>query len=211
MTRVAPSLLRVALTGGIATGKSYCLARFAALGAATIDADVLARAAVEPGSAGLAAVAARFGRDVLMPDGQLDRARLAGIVFADERARRDLEDIIHPFVYADIARWITSLASDAGTPAPAVAIADVPLLFESGHAADFDRVIVVACPRDQQVARLMARDGLDRAEAERRLASQWPIDRKRDRADFVIDTSQRFEDTDRQVRDVAQRLGLPRT
>src|SRR5215471_9486265 len=115
---------RVALTGGIATGKSYCLARFAELGAATIDADLLAREAVAPGSAGLKAVADRFGAGVLAADGSLDRAALGRIVFADPKARAALEAIVHPEVYRRIQEWYANLPS--GTP---VAIADIPLVF----------------------------------------------------------------------------------
>jgi len=191
-------MLRVALTGGIATGKTYCLARLAALGAPVIDADRLARDAVAPGTTGLAAVTARFGSEVLEPDGALDRARLAAIVFADPDARRDLERIIHPIVYRGISDWTAGLAS-AGRP---LAVADVPLLYETGHDRDFDRVVVAACPPDLQVRRLAGRDGLAEPEARRRLAAQWPIERKRASADYVIDTGGTLEATDRQVEDV---------
>src|SRR3954471_8696909 len=107
-------LLRVALTGGIATGKSFALARFAALGVPTLDADVLARAAVAPGSSPLAAVFARFGASVVAKDGSLDRAALGRVVFSDRAARSDLEAIIHPVVYRQIGEWFVSLP--AGTP-----------------------------------------------------------------------------------------------
>lgn len=191
--------LRVALTGGIATGKSHCRERFAALGVPTIDADQLAREAVRPGSPGLAAVAARFGPGILTPSGDLDREGLARVVFADATARGDLEAIIHPKVYAAIEAW---LAQHAGAR---VAIADIPLLFETGHELDFDRVIVASCPEAQQLARLAAR-GLSESEAQERLASQLPIADKVARADYVIDTSGTFEETDKQVRDVYTRL-----
>jgi dephospho-CoA kinase len=199
---VTTPVLRVALTGGIATGKSYCLIRFRALGAETIDADVLAREAVRPGSDGLTAVVARFGGAVLDDHGKLDRAALAKIVFADEAARHDLEAIIHPFVRAAIARWYDDLAAaktPRATESPIVAIADIPLLYEQNRARDFDRVIVAACSPDQQRERLMARDGLSQEEADRRIAAQWPIDRKRALADDVIDTSSTLADTNRQV------------
>ena len=200
---MTPTLLRVALTGGIATGKSYCLRRLQALGIPVIDSDVLARQAVEPGTPGLAAVVARFGSDVLQSDGTLNRAALAGIVFADPQARRDLEAIIHPYVFRSIVEWFDSVATDRSVR---VAIADVPLLFEAGRSADFDRVIVVACRPDQQVQRLMSRDGLRREEAERRIAVQIPIDEKRARADEVIDTSGSEADTDRQIEELVERL-----
>jgi dephospho-CoA kinase len=197
---VAGRVLRVALTGGIATGKSYCLKRFATLGAETIDADVLARQAVESGTPGLAAVVARFGRDVLKADGALDRAALARIVFADDGARRDLEAIVHPYVFEARDAWLSTLAARAATTGESiVAIADIPLLFEAGHGADFDVIIVVACDPAQQQARVMARDHLTADEADRRIAVQWPIDRKRALADIVIDTSGSFAETDRQI------------
>ena len=114
-------MVRAALTGGIATGKSYCLARFAQLGAATIDADRLARDVVAPGTTGLAKVVERFGQGILRVDGTLDRPALGRIVFADRTARADLEAIIHPEVYRRIGDWFANLPS--GTR---VAIADIP-------------------------------------------------------------------------------------
>ncbi len=199
---MAAPLLRVALTGGIATGKSYCLARFRALGAETIDADILARDAVRPGSDGLAAVVARFGPSVLDVRGALDRSALAGIVFADANARRDLEAIVHPFVRRQIAAWTDALTAAAASRAdddPVIAIADIPLLYEQDRAGDFDRVIVAACDPERQRARVMARDGLSADEADRRIAVQLPIADKRRRADYVIDTSVDMAETDRQI------------
>jgi dephospho-CoA kinase len=194
-------MLRVALTGGIATGKSYCLQRFAALGAATIDADQLAREAVAPGSSGLRAVADRFGAGVVGADGMLDRAALARLVFANSKARAALEAIIHPEVYRRIRDWYANLP--ASTP---VAIADIPLVFETGHNHDFDEVVVAACAPEEQVRRVMARDGLPDAEARARLAAQWPIGEKVKRASGVIWTDRGFAETDRQVKDVYTRL-----
>jgi dephospho-CoA kinase len=196
--------LRVALTGDIATGKSYCLARFATLGAPTIDADLLARQAVAPGTAGFEAIRARFGAAVLTPDGRLDREALARIVFADADARHALEAIVHPAVYAAVGRWFETVGRSGQA---AIGIADVPLLYETGHASEFDAVIVAACPADQQLERLMARSGLSREAASQRIAAQWPMAEKTSRADYLIDTSGSFEQTDTQVRDVWERLG----
>jgi len=193
--------LRVALTGGIGTGKSYCLRKLAEAGAATIDADVLARQAVAPGTAGFAAIRARFGGAVVTADGGLDRDALARIIFTDADARRAVEAIIHPTVYRAIQRWFEGLRS-AQTR---VAVADIPLLFETGHEGDFDRVIVTTCRPDQQVARVMAR-GLDAADAARRIAAQLPLEDKVRRADLVVDTSGSFEDTDAHVRRVWEEL-----
>jgi dephospho-CoA kinase len=199
-------MLRAALTGGIATGKSFCLDRFAELGAATIDADAQAREAVAPGSRGLAAVVSRFGAAVLRPDGSLDRPALARIIFNDRAARADLEAIVHPEVYRRISEWFANLP--LGTR---VAIADIPLLFETGHEHEFERVIVAACDPDEQVRRVMARDGLTLADARARVAAQWPIDEKARRADVVIRTDASFAETAARVREVFQRLarGIP--
>jgi dephospho-CoA kinase len=193
-------VLRVGLTGGIATGKSYCLRRFAALGVPTIDADKLAREVVTPGSPGLRAIANRFGDAVLKPDGTLDRAALARIVFADDGARADLEAIVHPEVYQRIREWYAAL------PLSRLAIADIPLLFETGHQHDFDRVIVCACEPDEQLRRLMSRDGFSEADARARLAAQWPIDEKVARADHVIRTDGPFAETEMQVKRVYEIL-----
>jgi dephospho-CoA kinase len=194
-------VLRVGLTGGIATGKSHCLARFAALGVPVIDADVLAREAVAPGSPGLAAVARRFGSSVIGSDGTLDRAALAAIVFADRTARADLEAIVHPEVYRRISDWFASQTT--GTP---LAIADIPLLYETGRQHDFDRIIVCACEPSEQLRRVIARDGLSEQAAQARLAAQWPIGEKAARADYVIRTDWGFPETDAQVKDVFERL-----
>ena len=193
---------RIALTGGIATGKSHVRARFESLGVATIDADTLAREAVEPGSEGLAAVVARFGSGVLDPAGGLDRRKLASIVFTDTAARRDLEAIIHPFVRARSTAWFASL----DPVRHAFAIADIPLLYETGGDRDYEAVIVTACDPETQVRRVMARDTVTEGEARTRLAAQLPIAEKVNRADYVINTDGTFDETDRQVKDVLERL-----
>ena len=199
-------MLQAALTGGIATGKSYCLARFEALGIPTVDADKLARLAVAPGTPGLAAIVERFGTSVLRGDGTLDRSALAEIVFSDRAARADLEAIVHPEVYRRIRAWFAKLPP--GTP---VGIADIPLLFETGHEHDFDRVIVCACSPEEQLRRLRVRDGLDETEARARLAAQWPIEEKVRRADAVIRTDGSFAETNAQVRAIADDLLQPRS
>lgn len=187
-------MLRVGLTGGIATGKSYVVRRLREAGVPVVDSDVLAREAVAPGSAGLAAVLERFGADVLAPDGSLDRARLGELVFRDASARRDLEAIVHPIVRRGIAEFFRELPQDA-----ALGVADIPLLYETHGERNFDKVIVVACAPETQLARVMARDGLSREAAEQRLAAQLPIEEKVRRADYVIRTDGAFEETDAQV------------
>lgn len=199
-------LLRVALTGGIATGKSHCLRAFSALGVPTIDADVAARQAVEPGTYGYDHVVARFGRSVIRGDGAIDRAALGRIVFGDQGARRDLEAIVHPAVRQTIAAWLDLQSESLMPDAPGFAIADIPLLYEAGRDRDFDRVVVAACTAEQQIGRLMARDNLSRESALARLAAQWPIDDKRRRADYVIDTGGTLEQTDAMVVTVYESL-----
>jgi dephospho-CoA kinase len=198
-------MLRAALTGGIATGKSHCLARFASLGVPTIDADLLARDAVAPGSPGLAAVTARFGPDVLRADGTLDRPALGALVFADRTARAALEAIIHPEVRRRIRDWFVSLP-----PHTSFAIADIPLLFETGQEHDFDRVIVCACDATEQLRRILARNGLSEEAARQRLAAQWPIGEKVARAHHVIRTDGTFADTESQIRAVFETLNAAR-
>jgi dephospho-CoA kinase len=193
---------RVALTGGIATGKSHVRAQLEQLGVPTIDADTLARDAVAIGTPGLDAVVARFGRGVLDEAGGLDRRKLGSIVFSDSVARRDLEHIIHPAVRRAIDTWFESL----GDAAPGFAVADIPLLFETNRHRDFDSVIVTACAPSTQITRIMARDGITEAEARARVAAQLPIDEKVRRADHVISTDGSFEETNRQVREVAATL-----
>ena len=188
------TMRRAALTGGIATGKSYCLARFASLGARVVDADRLAHEAVAPGTAGLARVVERFGPQFLRPDGTLDRPALGRLVFADRTTRADLEAIIHPEVYRRIGEWFANLPAGTG-----LAIADIPLLFETGHEHDFDVVIVCACSRAEQLRRLVARDGLTEEAARARLDAQWPIEEKVARAHIVIQTDAGFAETDRMV------------
>jgi dephospho-CoA kinase len=192
---------RVALTGGIGTGKSSVRAAFEKLGVPTIDADRLARQAIAPGTTGLAAVAARFGPGVLTADRQVDRAALGAIVFADAQARADLEAIVHPVVRRGIDDWYEAL--DPGTP---LAVAEIPLLYETGRDRDFDLVVVAACDPEQQLARVMKRDGLDAETARRRIAAQLPIEDKVRRGTYVVNTGGSLADTDAQVRAVHERL-----
>ena len=198
-------MLRVGLTGGIATGKSFCLGRFAQLGVPVIDADALSREIVTPGSAALGMIATRFGPSVIARDGTLDRPALAAIVFADRTARADLESIIHPEVYRRINDWFAN--RPAGT---AFAIADIPLLFETGHEHDFDSVVVCACEPFEQLRRLIERDGLSEEAARARLAAQWPIGEKVARADYVIRTDGTFAATEGQVKKVFDALRAQR-
>ena len=211
--RQADGLLRVALTGGIATGKSYVLAQLGRRGVPTIDADRVARDVVRPGRPAWAALVERFGADICRPDRQVDRARLGGIVFADAVARADLEAIVHPPVRQAIADWFEAREAEAreAEARAALAVADIPLLYETRREGSFDRVVVTACPSEMQERRIVARDGLPVAEARRRIEAQLPIEHKTARADFVIRTDGTLEETDRQVDAVleALRRGAP--
>ncbi|HEX5335481.1 MAG TPA: dephospho-CoA kinase [Propionicimonas sp.] len=156
----------VGLTGGIGSGKSLVAELLAAHGATIIDADVLAREVVAPGTPGLAAVRERFGAGVLRADGSLDRGTLGRIVFGDPVARRDLEAIIHPAVRARAA------ALTAAAPEGAVVVQVIPLLVETGQQGNFDQVVVVDVDPEVQLSRIMLRDGLSEAEAQARLRAQ---------------------------------------
>jgi dephospho-CoA kinase len=184
---------KVALTGGIATGKSWVRRRFAHHGVPTIDADTLAHAAVAPGTPGAARILERFGTAVRSADGSIDRKALGGIVFGDEKARRDLEAIVHPAVYEAIEAWFATL------PPLAFAVADIPLLYETGRNTDFNTVVVTACTPAEQVRRLRARDGLSLEDARQRIAAQLPLAEKARRADHVIRTDGTHAETDAQV------------
>jgi dephospho-CoA kinase len=178
--------VQIGLTGGIAAGKSTASGRLAELGAVVIDADVLAREAVAPGSAGLAAVAAAFGDVVLAPDGTLDRAALGRVVFADPAARERLERIIHPLVAARRSELTSrALALD---PA-AVVVHDVPLLVEKGLTDGLDLVVVVDAPDEVRLARLVRGRGLSPDDARARLASQATRAERLAAADVVLDGS----------------------
>jgi dephospho-CoA kinase len=185
------------LTGGIASGKSTVSRMLRELGAHVLDADVLAREVVEPGTPGLAAVAARFP-GVLGPDGRLDRAKLGTRVFADANERAALNAIIHPLVREAFLEKVQALAAQGVERI----IYDVPLLIEGGLQASMDGVVLVWVPRDIQKARLKARDGLDEAAAEARLAAQLPLDDKRQYATWIVDNSGELASTRAQVEQV---------
>jgi dephospho-CoA kinase len=176
-------VLHLGLTGGIASGKSTVGQRLVEHGALLIDADILAREVVAPGTPGLAAVVARFGVGILAADGSLDRPALGRLVFADSNARRDLEQIIHPAVRARAAELVAS------APVGSVVVQMIPLLVETGQADDFDLVVVVDVPISVQEGRLIARDALSAAEAQARLAAQSSREQRLAAADVVIDNS----------------------
>jgi dephospho-CoA kinase len=186
------------LTGGLASGKSTVARHLAAKGVPVIDADQLAREVVAPGTPGLAAVVEAFGPSVLLPDGSLDRAKLASLVFTDPSLRRKLNGILHPLIGAASAARVAELTA-RGEP---LACYEAALLVENGLADAFRPLVVVAVDEDTQVARAMHRDGATDAEARARIAAQLPLAAKVAAADYVIDTSGPREETEKRVDEV---------
>src|ERR1043165_1070627 len=179
-------MLRVGLTGSIGVGKSFVASVFVELGCHVLDADQTAREVVMPGTAGLKALTAAFGEEILNTDGSLDRKRLGARVFADPRERERLNHILHPFI---IARQDEILNGwEAGDP-DGIGIVDAALMIESGGYKRFDKLIVVHCRPEVQLERLMLRNGLTREEAQRRIDSQMPQEEKQKFGDYLIDTS----------------------
>jgi dephospho-CoA kinase len=195
-------MLKVGLTGGIATGKSYVLDQFRHRGIPCLDADLLAHGVMAPGTEATSAIAERFGEAILAADGSVDRQKLGPIVFADPAARRDLEAIVHPAVYRAVAAGLRAFERLGDSD---LAVVDIPLLFETGHADQFNRVIATVCAPELQRARLEAR-GLTPDAIAQRLAAQLPAADKALRADFVIRTDGTFEETAAQVERVLRAL-----
>lgn len=188
--------MRVGLTGGIASGKSTVLAFFKACGAATVDADVIARQVVEPGTVGLKRIEEHFGKAYVRADGRLDREKLGRLIFSDTEKRKALNDLLHPLIRAEIERQMAQL--ERQTPERPV-IADIPLLVENGLTDWFRRMIVVYVPEEIQLRRLMRRNGWSEQEAKQRIAAQMPLKEKKKYADYVIDNSGSLENTKQQV------------
>jgi len=186
-------MMRVGLTGGIASGKSTVSAILVELGAVLIDADVLAREVVARGTSGLEAVVDEFGAGVLTLDGHLDRAAMGALVFADADARKRLEAIVHPLVF----ERIVDLESQA--PDDAVVVHDIPLLAESGRAETFDAVLVVHAPPELQIARMTQDRGWTREDAEARIAAQASSEERLALATHVIDNTGSTDDLRRRV------------
>ena len=196
-------MLRVGLTGSIAVGKSFVLGVLAGLGCRVVDADKTAREAVTIGSRGYAAVVNAFGKEILKPDGTLDRPKLGRLVFADDTLRQKLNSILHPFIIAQqdalMERWEQE---DPGS----IGVVDAALMIESGGYQRFDKLIVVHCRPKIQLERLMTRDSLTREEAELRIVAQMPQEEKKRYADYLIDTSDGFESARSQTEEIYRKL-----
>jgi dephospho-CoA kinase len=195
-------VLRVGLTGGIASGKTRVRTRLAECGLATFDLDRVAHTVVEPGRPAHAEIARLFGPSVLAADGRIDRRVLGGIVFSDAAAREDLNAIVHPRVFEEEERLVAELPADRRD----VVVTDATLLVESGYHVRYGRLVATHCRVDQQLERLMQRDGQSAADARARVAAQMPVDEKARYAHRVIDTSGSEEETDRAARALADEL-----
>jgi dephospho-CoA kinase len=195
--------VRVALTGGIASGKSTVAALLTELGAVAVDSDQLAREVVEPGTPGLAAVTEAFGPEVLTDDGHLDRRALGSRVFGEESARRRLEGILHPLIRARAAEL------EAAAPDGALVVHDIPLLVETGQADSFDAVVVVDVPVETQVERMVRDRGWTREDAEARVAAQASREQRRAVATYVVDNTGTRDDLRDRVTEVVDQLVSP--
>ena len=196
LSAVEGDQMLIGLTGGIATGKSTVSKMFRDRGAKIVDADQIAREVVEPGTIGVKRVAERFGQEFLNEKGEIDRKKLAALVFQDEQARKDLNSLLHPLIRQRMREDTERIFR---LNPKAVVIWDVPLLFESQLTDQVDQVIVVYIPESLQIHRLMSRNQLTKEEAIRRIQSQWPIEKKKSLADYVIDNQGSLEKTERQV------------
>lgn len=192
--------VRVGLTGGIASGKSTVSATLAELGAVVIDADLIAREVVARGTPGLDAVVAEFGPGVLTPEGDLDRPAMGALVFADPSARKRLEAIIHPLVHQRSAEL------EAAAPPGSVIVHDIPLLAEVGRGGQFDAVLVVDAPTEEQVTRMVRDRGWTREDAESRIAAQASRKDRLAIATHVIDNTGSLDDLRRRVEEAYAEL-----
>ncbi len=197
-SELTPRIARVAgLTGGIASGKSTVAAWFASWGAYVVDADEVARDIVAPGGPAFDAVIERFGETILTSDGSIDRIELGRIVFDSETDRKALETILHPAIRDESQRRFAE-----NTDGAALGIYEASLLVETGAWNEFDCLIVAACKSETQIARLIKRDGLSEDDARKRLAAQYPLEKKVELADHVIDTDGTLEETQTRARSV---------
>lgn len=196
-------MLNVGLTGGLASGKSFVGAALEDLGCKLIEADALGHEVLLPDGAAYASVVRAFGRGILNPDGEIDRKLLALEVFADRERLRLLNSLVHP----EVRRRTAELTEEYFAVDPdAIVVVEAAIHIETGAYKTFDKLIVVVCTVEQQIERAMKRDGSTRAQALARLASQMPLEQKRQYADYVIDTSGPKEDTLRQTDEVFQLL-----
>lgn len=198
-------MLRVGLTGSIAVGKSYVCEVLGELGASVLDADRTAREVVTPGTLGWQLIIERFGSNILLPNNEIDRAKLGAIVFADEQKRQLLNSIVHPLVIETQNDWLREQTAESPH---GIAVIDAALMIESGGYQRFDKIIVVWCEAAIQLQRLMTRNDLSEAEALKRISAQMPQEEKKRYADYLIDTTEGFDAARRQTIVVFEQLKL---
>ncbi len=196
-------MLKVGLTGGLATGKTHVANTLARLGCRVLSADQLGHEVLLPGAEAYDDVVREFGSSILGSDGRIDRRALAAEVFDRPERLEKLNSLVHPHVIRREEQWLAQLA--AGEPS-AIAVVEAAILIETGSYKRFDRLILTICPPETQIRRHMERSGETEAEARSRVARQMPLEAKRRYADYVIDTSGSREDTDRQVGEVFRKL-----
>jgi dephospho-CoA kinase len=196
----------VGLTGGIGSGKSTVAASFRARGWPVIDADAVAREIVEPGEPALAALADRFGADILRPDGSLDRPALARVAFADDAARADLDRLTHPAIAARIAERLAVLGAADGGPDPLIAVVDHPLLIETGQVGRFDEVVVVVADEETRLERLVRDRGLDAGDVRARMRAQVDDTARRSAATHLLVNEGSLDELRSAAADVAERI-----
>lgn len=196
-------MLRIGLTGSIAVGKTFVTKVFRELGCFVLDADLTAREVIAPGTTGWQRIVENFGEAVLASDAQIDRATLGAIVFADAEKRALLNSIVHPLVFDRQNEWLARV--EAENPR-AIAIIDAALMIESGGYRRFDKIIVVWCQPETQIRRLMKRNNFSRGEAIQRIAAQMPQEEKKRYADFLIETTDGFDEARRRTEAVFKKL-----
>lgn len=194
-------MLKVGLTGGIASGKSTVAAMFRARGYEVLEMDPIGHELLQPGAAAYAEVVREFGREVLDPNGAIDRGKLGAVVFADQRKRERLNAILHPRILERVGEWFVAQQPDSAD----FAIVEAALIYEAGYEKQLDRTVVCWCRPEQQIARLERR-GFTREQAQARINAQMPIDEKRNLADDLIDCSKSIEETNRQTAELIDRL-----
>ncbi len=196
-------MIRVGLTGGIASGKSLVAAAFQRLGAYVIDSDSIAREVVEPGHAGWHAVVKEFGQQILTPHGEIDRTKLADKIFSDAHSRQRLNEILHPLILTILKERLEEIGIKDRC---AIVVADIPLLIECSLENNFDAIIVVWTTPEIQAKRLMERNGLCREEADKRIKAQLPLNEKRSVALHIIENDQSVAHTEQQVTEIYLKL-----
>jgi len=200
-------MLRVGLTGGIASGKSTVAAKLRELDCPVLDADTLGHELLERGQDAYNEVVSEFGKEVLDTYGNVDRGRLGHIIFADASKRARLNQILHPRILDVVRKWFTAQGHEGG---PELAVVEAALIIEAGYNKELDRVIVCWCPPEQQLQRLLER-GLTAEQAKLRIAAQMPMEEKRRLGDEAIDCSRSIAETERQVTEAVRRFSRPAT